>query len=94
MFFCHQTYINKCSTTYYKEGGFMSYSIRLNDEEEKLFKSYAKLHGCSLSEALKRALLEKIEDEQDVALAEWAHSEYLKDPETISHEDLMKELGL
>ena len=45
---------------YYKEGGFMSYSIRLNDEEEKLFKSYAKLHGCSLSEALKRALLEKL----------------------------------
>ena len=94
MFFCNQTCINKCSTTYYKEGGFMSYSIRLNDEEEKLFKSYAKLNGCSLSEALKRALLEKIEDEQDVALAEWAHSEYLKDPETISHEDLMKELGL
>lgn len=41
----------------------MKYSIRLNDEEEKIFKSYVKLHGCSLSEALKRALLEKIEDE-------------------------------
>ena len=72
----------------------MKYSIRLNDEEEKLFKSYVKLHGCSLSEALKRALLEKIEDEQDIALAELEHIKYLKDPETNSHEELMKELNL
>lgn len=72
----------------------MSFSIRLNEEEERLFKSYASFHGCSLGEALKSALLEKIEDEYDIALAEQAHYEYLKDPETISHEDLMKELGL
>lgn len=72
----------------------MSFSIRFNDEEEKLFKSYAKLHGISLGEALKRALLEKIEDEYDIALAEKAHNEHIKDPETISHEDLMRELNL
>lgn len=72
----------------------MSFSIRLNEEEEKLFKSYASFHGCSLGEAFKNALLEKIEDEYDLALAERAHYEYLKDPETISHEDFMKELGL
>lgn len=72
----------------------MSFSIRLNAEEEKLFKSYANFHGISLGEAMKTALLEKIEDEYDIALAERAHEEYLKDPETISHEDLMKELGL
>lgn len=72
----------------------MSFSIRLNAEEEKLFKSYANFHGISLGEAMKAALLEKIEDEYDIALAERAHEEYLKDPETISHEDLMKELGL
>lgn len=71
----------------------MSFLIRLN-EEEKLFKSYASFHGCSYGEALKSALLEKIEDEYDIALAEQAHYEYLKDPKTISHEDLMKELGL
>lgn len=72
----------------------MSFSIRLNDEEEKLFKSYASFHGCSLGEALKTALLEKIEDEYDIALAKQAHEEHLKNPETISHEDFMKELGL
>lgn len=77
-----------------KEVSNVSFSIRLNKDEEKLFKSYAKLHGCSLSEALKSALLEKIEDEYDIALAEQANLEYLKDPQTISHEELIKELGL
>lgn len=72
----------------------MSFSIRLNKEEEKLFKSYANFHGCTLSEAFKNALLEKIEEEYDIALAEQAHYEYLKDTETISHDDFMKELDL
>lgn len=72
----------------------MSFSIRLNEQEEKLFKSYADFHGFSLGEAFKNALLERIEDEYDIALAEQAHKEYMKEPQTISHEDMMKELGL
>lgn len=72
----------------------MSFSIRLNKDEEELFKNYATFHGCSLGDAFKTALLEKIEDEYDIALAERAHNEHLKDPKTISHEDFMKELGL
>ena len=72
----------------------MSFSIRLNAEEEKLFKSYAAFHGCGLGEALKSALLEKIEDEYDIVIAEQAHKDFLKSPKTISHEDLMKEFDL
>ena len=72
----------------------MSFSIRMNEEEEKLFKSYAKFHGCSLDKALKNALLEKIEDEYDIVLAEQAHNEFLKDPTTYSLEEVKKELGL
>ena len=72
----------------------MSFSMRLSQEEESLFKSYAKLHGISLSEALKRALLEKIEDEYDINIAESAYKEYLKDPVTYSMDDVNKELGL
>lgn len=72
----------------------MSFSIRMNEQEEKLFKSYADFHGFSLGEAFKTALLEKIEDEYDIALAEKAHNEYVKDPQTLSHEEFMKELGL
>lgn len=73
----------------------MSYSIRLNTDEEKLFKSYAKVHGISLSEALKRALIEKIEDEYDIQVANESYKEYLdtgKQRRPI--EDFWKELDL
>ena len=55
----------------------MSFSIRLTDEERALAESYASLHSWSLSEAFKRALFEKIEDEYDVALGQDAYAEYL-----------------
>lgn len=55
----------------------MSYSIRLDNDEEKLFKSYTKIHGVSLSEALKSALIEKIENEFDLEVANIAYQEYL-----------------
>ena len=55
----------------------MAFSIRLTEEERKLAESYAKLHSFSLSEAFKRALFEKIEDEYDIAVAESAYKEYV-----------------
>ena len=55
----------------------MSFSIRLTDEERALAESYARLHSCSMSEAFKRALFEKIEDEYDLALGQDAYAEYL-----------------
>ena len=57
----------------------MSFSIRLTAEEKKLADSYAKLHAISLGEAFKRALFEKIEDEYDIALADEAYNEYIRD---------------
>ena len=71
----------------------MSFSIRLTDTEKALAESYAKLHAISLGEAFKRALFEKIEDEYDIALAEEAYAEYLKDGEQAKPiEELWKEL--
>ncbi len=55
----------------------MPLSIRLTDEERALAESYAKIHSYSLSEAFKRALFEKIEDEYDIAVGEAAYNEYL-----------------
>ena len=57
----------------------MAFSIRLTDEERKLADSYAKLHSISIGEAFKKALFEKIEDEYDIAIANEAYEEYLKD---------------
>jgi len=55
----------------------MAFSIRLTEDERKLAESYAKLHSFSLSEAFKRALFEKIEDEYDIAVAESAYKEFV-----------------
>ena len=55
----------------------MAFSIRLTEDERKLAESYAKLHSFSLSEAFKRALFEKIEDEYDIMLGQEAYEEYV-----------------
>ena len=72
----------------------MVISIRMTEEEKKLADAYAKLNGMSLSEAIKRAYFEKIEDEYDIALADMALREYEKNPKTYSHEEVKKMLGL
>ena len=73
----------------------MSFSIRLTEEEKMLASSYAKLHSMSLSEAFKRALFERIEDEYDLTVAETALSEYKKSGEKSTPiDELWKELDL
>lgn len=70
----------------------MALSIRLTEEEYALVDSYARLHSISLSEAFKRALFEKIEDEYDVEIATQAYHEYLEDPEVFSHDEAWREI--
>ena len=72
----------------------MVISIRMTEEEKQLADAYARLNGISLSEAIKRAYFQKIEDEYDIALADAALKEYEKNPKTYNLEELMKELGL
>ena len=72
----------------------MVISIRMTEEEKQLADAYAKLNGVSLSEAIKRAYFEKIEEEYDIALADAALREYEKNPKTYTLAELMKELGL
>ncbi len=69
-------------------------SVRMNEEESRLFMSYAKLHGLSISEAYKRALLKKIEDEFDAADLIEAAARFEKEPKTHSLDELRKTYGL
>ena len=78
---------------YYVEVNKMVVSIRMTDEERKLAEAYAKLNGTTLSDSIKKAYFEKIEDEFDVALAKEALKEYEKDPKTYSLEEMKKFLG-
>lgn len=71
----------------------MVFSIRLTEDERMLAESYAKIHSYSLSEAFKRALFEKIEDEYDIAVAESAYKEYVDSGhKPASVEDFWREL--
>ncbi|CAG9437402.1 type II toxin-antitoxin system RelB family antitoxin [Providencia alcalifaciens] len=67
-------------------------AIRLNDEELSLFESYANAKGLTFSELCKSAIIEKIEDEIDLELAEIAYNEYLNDNETLSHQAIFDPL--
>ena len=70
----------------------MTISVRLNEEDTKLIKAYAEMHNISLSDLIRTALLEKIEDEYDLQVLRQAMAE--DDGVRISHEELMKEFGL
>ncbi len=73
----------------------MGFSIRLTEEEKALASSYAKLHSMSLGEAFKKALFERIEEEYDIAVANEAYEEFVKDGEKSSPiTDLWEELDL
>ncbi len=56
----------------------MSLSLTLTQDEIQLANSYAKIHAISVTEAFKRALFEKIEDEYDITIANEAYDEYVK----------------
>lgn len=72
----------------------MAISLRLNDEETQLIKTYARLNGLSVSEFMRQAALEHIEDEYDLSLYNEAIKAYNAHPETLSLDEVEKELGL
>lgn len=72
----------------------MTISLRLNEADSMLFKKYAELHGISVSELLRRSVLEHIEEEYDLQAYEEALAEYKENPITYTLDEVEKELGL
>ena len=72
----------------------MTISVRLNNEDTELFKKYAEMHNMSLSDLIRNAVLEKIEDEYDLKCYEKAIEEHKKNPVTYSHDEVVKMLEL
>jgi uncharacterized protein (DUF1778 family) len=69
-------------------------NIRLDCEDKALIRSYAKLHGRSVGEVMREAILTKIEDEFDLRDFKTAKAEFEKDPVTVSHAAIMEKYGL
>jgi len=72
----------------------MSISLRLNEEDTLLFKKYAALKGWSVSELVRRSVLENIEHEYDLQAFAKAFAEYKAHPVTYSLDEVEKELQL
>ena len=72
----------------------MAISLRLSDEDTKLIKNYAALHNISLSDLFRQAVMERIEDEYDLAAYNKAVAEDENDPTTYTLDEVEKELGL
>ncbi|MGO4961416.1 type II toxin-antitoxin system RelB family antitoxin [Jeotgalibaca porci] len=68
-------------------------SLRLDEQEDKLIKEYAKTKNISVSALIRSSVLEKIEDEIDLGLYNQAMKEHRENPQSISFEDMLKELS-
>lgn len=69
-------------------------SVNLNDEEYKVIEKRALLKGITMSEALKEAFFERIEDESDIKAFDEALANFEKDPVTYTNDEVVKEFGL
>ena len=68
----------------------MAFSIRVNEKESELIKNYAEINGKSVSEVLREAILEKIEDEFDIFIYDEALKVYEENPKSYSLEEAKK----
>ena len=66
----------------------MTISVRLNEKDTELIKAYAKINNISLSDLIRNAVLEKIEDEYDLECYNKAIEEYRKNPKTYTMEEV------
>ncbi|MFU2204000.1 type II toxin-antitoxin system RelB family antitoxin [Streptococcus hyovaginalis] len=67
-------------------------TLRINDEDSNLIKNYIKLHGLSISEFARQSMLERIEDDYDLAVLRQAMAE--DDGIRIPVENLFEEFGI
>lgn len=64
-------------------------TVNIKDEALKILEDYAEIKDISVSEFIRRAVLEKLEDIEDIQAADAAYAEYLKNPVTIPFKEAM-----
>lgn len=72
----------------------MTISVRLNEEDTNIIKTYAAMNNISLSDLIRNAIMEKIEDEYDLECYKKAIKKFKENPKTYSIKDVKKELDL
>lgn len=72
----------------------MTISVRLSDKDTELIKAYAQINNISLSDLIRTAVLDKIENEYDLECYKKAIKEYKNNPKTYTLEEVKEELEL
>ena len=72
----------------------MTLSLRLSDEDATLIRRYADMNGMTVSELVRRSVIERIEDEFDLKLYEKAMADFKADPVNYTLDEVESELGL
>lgn len=67
-------------------------SVRLDDQDTRLIKQYAKAKNITISSLIRDAVLNRIEDEIDLQLYHDSMAAHRKNSEAISFNDMMKEV--
>ena len=70
-------------------------SLHITEDEKNLMENYSKLHGINLSDAIKEAFFEKLEDEYDLKVIKEYEAEKAKgNVKYYSLDEIEKELDL
>ncbi len=72
----------------------MTITLRISEDESNAIRDYARLQGISVSEFMRRAAMEKIEDDLDLRTAEAAYADYQANPVTCTMDEIEREFGL
>jgi hypothetical protein len=67
-------------------------TVKMNHQEKELLDSYAKLNHLSISEAIKKVVFEKLEDDFDAKTVDKAYAEFTKDPVVISGKEMKSKI--
>jgi len=70
-------------------------SLHVTEDEKNIMEKYSKLHGVHLSDAIKKAFFEKLEDEYDLEAIREHEAEKAKgNMKCYSHAEVKEMLGL
>ena len=67
-------------------------TLRINDDDNNLIRNYAKDKNISISELMRQAVLEKIENEIDLELYNQTMNEHNENPQDISYNEMIEML--
>ena len=69
-------------------------TLTFTEKAVELMKTFAEEKGLTVAEYCKQAIIEQLEDDEDIRDADAAYAEYLKNPVRYSFEEIKTELGL